>query len=374
MANTTSISPSPSTNRERIRDYRLLREIGGTAGTVFEAEDPHTRRSVAVKLLPRSDRFAAEAQALTRLEHENLVPILDAGEEEGQAFLVMELLKGETLLARLKREHRLPLKEAMRMAREIAAALGFAHAHRLIHRDVCPANIWLEASGRVRLLGLGCSSGAGEDSLLGRLDGAGTPGYLSPEQAAGESVTPASDLFGLGCVLYQMATGDRPFNGDNPQASIRAVVFDHPQSARSINPEISEPLDDLLVRLLAKLPTDRPVSALEVDHRLMEWLDPTAPQSRLQPPEFIDPPAMPASKRILESLRAAKHTPLERAINAEALAANDALPAPKHRHWPTDLIAGILLVLGATGLYLWWKASNELPPSPPLVKSELDKR
>ena len=184
-----------------------------------------------------------------RLEHENIVPILDAGEADGECFLVMELLKGESLHDRLKREHRLPLKESLRIAREIAAGLIFVHAHGLCHRDVCPMNVWLEPSGRARLRGFGESCSTEADPLLSRLDGVGTAGYLSPEQAAGEAIAPASDLFSLGCVLYQMLTGERPFRGENSAALFRAVVFEYPTSVRQINPEIPEALDDLVVRL-----------------------------------------------------------------------------------------------------------------------------
>jgi eukaryotic-like serine/threonine-protein kinase len=363
MANMTSAS-------ELIGDYRLMEEI---AAGLFMAESRHSRKPATVKLLGRIDRFAEVARKLTQLQHEHLVSIQDAGEENGECYLVMERLKGETLLARLKREHRLLLKEALRIGRETASGLAFGHAHGLLHRDICPENIWLEPSGRVRLLGLGATQDDG--TLLGRLDGPGTPGYLSPEQAAGEATTPASDLFGLGCVLFRMLTGEQPFVGDQPQALIRAVVFDHPKSAREINPEISEALDELIARLLSKLPADRPVSAQEVEQRLMDWIDPLAPKPVLLPPKLPEAIVYPASKRILEELSAAKSMPPMPSEPNRPLPAQRRLAFPlaslgRFKRWLPDLIAAVLLLAGAVSLYLWWRASNEPPQAPGIILNQ----
>jgi eukaryotic-like serine/threonine-protein kinase len=356
MANITT-APS-ATGTTLIGEYRLMRELGGgSTGTVYLAEGPRSHRQLALKVLGRCERFLDEVRSMSRLEHEHIVPILDAGEEEGQCFLVMELLNGETLLARLKREHRLPVRDGARIGHEIAAGLAFAHAHGVIHRDVCPSNVWLEPTGRVRLLGFGSAPTSADDSLLERLGGPGTPGYLSPEQAAGEPVTPASDLFGLGCVLHQMMTGEQPFRGSDRQALVRAVVFDQPVSVREINPEIPETIADMISQLLSKLPTQRPGSAQEIDHRLREWLDPNAPKPAPLPSRLPEPVVYPASKRILDSLSAFRNAadPLPLPGWAQAI---DARPANKKRGWTADIVAALLLLAGAAALYLWWKASK----------------
>ena len=371
MANV--ITAPRSATRERIGAYRVLEELG-ESNSVCKAEDPHSRRPVALKVFrldaPRRESFLPEARRLMRLEHEHLVPILDAGETDDSCYLVMEFLKGETLQTRLKREHKLSLKEALRIAREIASALGFIHANSLIHRDVCPDNVWLEPSGRARLLGVKPGTVAAGASLLNRLDGPGTPGYLAPEQAAGETIALAADLFGLGGVLYQMATGERPFRGDNPTALFRAAIFDHPKSPRSINPEISESLDELITRMLAKMPADRPASAQEVEHRLMEWLDPIAPKPKPLAPSLMEPMVFPASRRILDTLDSLRDAERAAVASAPRVAILHSAEPPKpRRHWLPDLVAGLLLFAGALGLYLWWKSSNEAPPQTPAAKT-----
>jgi serine/threonine protein kinase len=364
--------------REQIGGYRLLEMLRSSAnGGVFLAESPDSRRSVVLKLVGRGERFDQQLRVYTRLDHPHLVTIVEAGQEHGECFLVMDRLKGETLQARLKREHRLPLKEAMRVGRETASGLGFAHAQGLVHRKICPDNIWLEPSGRVRLLGLGPAQD--DDTLLGRLDGRGTPGYLSPEQAAGETTTAASDLFSLGCVLYRMTTGEEPFGGESHSA-IRAVVFAHPKPAREINPEIPGPLDELIARLLAKLPSGRPASAQEVEQLLMEWIDPTAPAPLADPRLRVGltaPIVYPASKRILEALKSARNLPPDgglpdRSPQAQPVAAT--APARGLRRWLPDLIAAALLLAGAIGLYLWWRASNDTPKVPAVLIEQVNPR
>lgn len=372
----TSTLLKPNGTRDIVGPYRILKLLDELRGS-FLAEEPIGHKQVAVRMvkLPAAERtlFLHEMHLLRQLNHESIVPIIDSGETEDGCYIVCEILKGESLQVRLKREHRLPLKESLRIAREIASALAAAHAQGSIHRDVCPANIWLEPSGQARLAGFGVAAGE-SDSLLNRLSGTGTPGYLSPEQAAGESATASVDLFSLGCVLYHMATGEPPFRGDNSAALFRAVVFDHPKPARKINPEISESLEELLTRLLAKMPAHRPASSIEVEHRLMEMLDPTAPKPPA-PLKLPTPQIYPASRRILETLTETRNTePVSKLANTARLDVLAPPPSPpKKRTWLPDLMAGLLLVVAAAGLYLWWKASTEPPPQAP-TKQEAGKR
>ncbi|MCE9529931.1 MAG: serine/threonine protein kinase [Planctomycetes bacterium] len=361
MANTTS---AVSTS---LGKYRLIRELSNRgSGTVHVAEESNSNRQIALKIMPlegdRKSAFLADAPRLKRLEHDHLVPILDAGEIDGHCYLAMDLLRGETLQTRLKREHRLSMKESLRIAREAAAGIACLHDEGMIHCDLSPSNIWLEPSGRARLLGFGGVPSEENSTLLHRLEGPGSPGYLAPEQAAGEIVTPAADLFSLGCVLYQMTTGERPFKGDTDAALLRAAVFDHPKAARQINPEISQDLDELLTRLLAKLPADRPDSADDVMERLTEWLDPLAPKNRL--PKLPEAVPYPASKRFLdrmETLRSPSpppESPLVKRVEVVTVPESPAPPSAPRRNWLPDLVAGLLLLAGAVGLFFWWKASR----------------
>ncbi len=363
MANSFHFPASRPLQREGVGKYRLLKELDSNRpGTLYAAEEPHTRRVVALKLpllLPEwRQAFHDEARRLTRLDHENIAPILDAGEADGECFLITELLKGESLQERLKRERRLPLKESARIAREMAAGLAYVHAHGLVHRDICPANVWLEPFGRVRLLGFGQATGGDVVSLLSSIDGVGTAGYMSPEQAAGEAITPSSDLFSMGCVLYQMTTGERPFRGENCAALFRSVVFEQPATVRQVNPDIPEAIEELIAALMAKMPAGRPASAEEAEDRLMKWLDPAAPKSRAATrPEPLN---YAPSKRILHALEFLKNpvvtTPSAGRVPEISYAR---VLSRKNRRWLVDVLAAILLLTGAAGLYLWWRASND---------------
>jgi eukaryotic-like serine/threonine-protein kinase len=363
MANIFHSPASGPMQRESIGKYRLLKELDSNrAGTLYAAEEPNTRRVVAVKLpllLPECRQaFHDEVRRLTRLDHENIAPILDAGEAEGKCFLVTELPKGESLQERLKRERRLPLQEAVRIACEMAAGLAYVHAHGLVHRDICPANVWLEPFGRTRLLGFGQAPGGDVTSLLSPIDGVGTAGYLSPEQAAGEAIAASSDLFSLGCVLYQMTTGERPFRGENCAALFRSVVFEHPACVRQVNPDVPEAIEELVTAMMGKMPAERPASAQEVQDRLMKWLDPAAPKSRAATrPEPLN---YPASKRILDALEFLK-SPV---VSAPSDSRVPEIPysrvqSPTNRRWLVDVGAAILLLAGAAGLYLWWRSSAD---------------
>jgi serine/threonine protein kinase len=283
--------------------YRVLKILGaGGMGIVLEAEDTALQRSVALKVLKAAlnagasaqQRFLQEARATAAVVHDHIVTIHDvdeatvAGEGEGPTarsvpFLAMQLLRGETLEARLQREGRLPTAEVLRIGREIAAGLAGAHERGLIHRDVKPANVWLEApAGRVKILDFGLvrATGAGGPTadpaggsptpvadLRLTQEGAiiGTPAYMAPEQALGRStVDSRCDLFSLGCVLYRLCTGQLPFRGADTMSTLCAVAADEPLPPDWLKPKLPRALSDLVMRLLAKRPEDRPASAQQV--------------------------------------------------------------------------------------------------------------
>jgi serine/threonine protein kinase len=265
----------------RLGDFRVLKILGtGGMGVVFLAEDLRLKRPVALKVMKPelsrrpdfSARFRREAQAAAAVKHDHIATIHQVGEDRGIPFLTMELLEGETLATRLDRAGRLPIPEVLRIGQEMARALSAAHAKGLIHRDIKPANIWLEGEpaaaatgGRVKILDFGLAKLERPDiqaTQSGRI--VGTPAYMAPEQARGETVDSRADLFSLGCVLYRAATGQLAFKGTEPMSVLWSLANERPQSARIVNPQVPAVLSDLIDRLLAKRPADRPGSAQEV--------------------------------------------------------------------------------------------------------------
>lgn len=254
-----------------IAGFRLLRQIGeGGFGQVFEAEDPVLKRPVAIKfLLPKShsqqairEQFLAEARSMAAIQHDHVVPIFQVGKVDANLFLVMPLLVGETLAQRLKREGSLPPSEVRRVGRELCLGLVALHAKGLIHRDIKPANLWLEmTSGRVKVLDLGLADDA---TNLQTCSSAGTPAYMSPEQVENRDLDFRSDLFSVGAVLYECATGRRAFVGNKITDVLKAVRRSQPVPVRDVNPGMPSELADLIHCLLHKDRTTRPASAREV--------------------------------------------------------------------------------------------------------------
>ena len=223
----------------RIGGYRLLRPLGeGGMGVVYEAEDLKLGRRVAIKMLRPGEldpalrkRFLQEAQLAASLSNDHIVTIYQVGEVDDTLFIVMELLRGESLETRLARDASLSLAESLRIAREVAEGLAAAHEQQLVHRDIKPANVWLEdrrtggTARRVKLLDFGIARTLAVHehlTLAGQV--IGTPSYMSPEQACGLPTDQRSDLFSLGGLLYVMLTGQPPFGSDNYLQVLRAVA------------------------------------------------------------------------------------------------------------------------------------------------------
>jgi serine/threonine protein kinase len=258
---------------------RLLRKLGaGGMGVVFAAEDLATGEPFAVKVLRPTllteeearARFFREARAMAAIGHQRIVPVVRVGEDRGIPFIVMPLLRGETLDARLRRGPELPLDEVVRIGAEIADGLEAAHRKGLVHRDVKPANVWLEEPyASVRLLDLGLAREIDRETLLTKTGLVmGTPAYMSPEQGRGDPLGPPSDLFGLGCLLYEMTAGERPFMGPTTFSILAQLETHHPPRVTAKRPSVPALLSNLVMELLAKCPDDRPASAAEVAARL----------------------------------------------------------------------------------------------------------
>jgi serine/threonine protein kinase len=272
----------------RLGSYRVLKVLGaGGMGVVFQAEDPKLNRLVALKaMLPalaasgsNKERFIREARAAAAIEHDHIIPIFQVDEDRGVPFIAMPFLRGEALEDRLKKQRKLPLAEALRIAKETATGLAAAHDRNMIHRDIKPANVWLEGDkGRVKILDFGLARSArGESNLTQQGAIIGTPAYMAPEQGAGKNVDTRCDLFSLGCMLYRMVTGQMPFKGADTVSTLVAVATETPKAPRKLNPEISPRLSKLIMELLAKDPKDRPPSAHSVVE-LIEELEKEPPQ------------------------------------------------------------------------------------------------
>jgi eukaryotic-like serine/threonine-protein kinase len=273
---------------------------------VRRGEDVLLMRPVAIKLLldygdPRSIAvFQQEAQILARLQHPNVISVFDTGVDGGDRFIVMELVDGPTLRELLDTQGRLAPERAGEIASRLASALGFAHGKAVIHRDVKPSNVLLPPDGGVKLADMGIARLLSPDALTATLSVRGTALYISPEQVRGDRVDGRTDLYSLGCVLFEMLTGRTPFEGD-----LAALSYAHTHSpaprVRSINPAVPAAMDDLVAAMLEKDPAQRPSTGEEVERTLAavmrrDAVVPTASMERVPPP-LSPTPRPPAGGR-----------------------------------------------------------------------------
>jgi eukaryotic-like serine/threonine-protein kinase len=271
------LQPSDKQDRlGRLGSFEIIRVVGqGGMGVVLHAYDPCLQRDVAVKVIdPRlannevaRQRFCREARAAAAVTHDNLVAVhqVDEDEHSGLPYLVMQLVPGESLEQRLKRVGSLSVPEVARIGMQAAAGLAAAHAGGLIHRDIKPGNILLEAPpDRVKLTDFGLARAAEDVKLTRTGFVAGSPLYMAPEQARGEEVDHRADLFSLGSVLYETATGTPPFEGKTPLAVLRRVADETPPLLSTVKPDVPNWLAEIVDKLLAKNPADRYQTASEV--------------------------------------------------------------------------------------------------------------
>jgi serine/threonine-protein kinase len=258
----------------------LLGEGGFAA--VFRVKDKAQSREVAVKVLDLgltpspelASRFVREARTVAQFEHEHIVPIYKVGGYRNEVlYIVMRCVDGQSLRQLLEKRKRLPIKQAIKIARQVADALGYAHRQGVVHRDVKPDNILLDASGEVLVTDFGIAKAA-EAASVAQLttEGmvVGTPQYMSPEQATGDRIGTRSDIYSLGIVLYQMLAGSVPFDGESVQSILMKQATGEPAPIRSLRPAISVELAAVVHRMLAKDPGERFATAAELDAALME--------------------------------------------------------------------------------------------------------
>jgi serine/threonine-protein kinase len=261
--------------------YRVERMLGeGGMATVYLADDLKHERRVALKVLKPelaavvgAERFLAEIKTTANLQHPHILPLFDSGTADGFLFYVMPFVQGESLGERLGRDHQLPVDEAVRIAGAVAGALDYAHRHGVIHRDIKPANILLH-DGQPVIADFGIAlavSHAGSGRLTETGLSLGTPHYMSPEQATGDaSVGPATDIYAVGCVLYEMLVGEPPYTGSTPQAILGKIIQARPVSATEVRRTVPAHVDAAIRRALEKLPADRFASAQELARALVD--------------------------------------------------------------------------------------------------------
>lgn len=264
-------------------DYRLIEEVGrGGMGVVYRAEQIGLGRQVAVKMILKDQlaseserqRFFAEARATARLQHAGIVPVYDVGEIDGRPYFAMQYIQGRTL-QELINTHSIDERQSVRIVAMIAEAVDFAHQNGILHRDIKPSNILVDSHGIARLtdFGLAKHTDAGE-SLTRTGVVLGTPSYMSPEQASGRmgNISPASDVYSLGSVLYHALTGRPPFVAKTTMDMLLQVMEQDPPSARLLNPKIDRDLEMVLVRCLQKPPDLRYPSAAKLASDLNAYL------------------------------------------------------------------------------------------------------
>jgi eukaryotic-like serine/threonine-protein kinase len=347
-----------------IANYRLIEKLGeGGMGAVFLAEDVNLRRKVALKVMKPTiaterasrERFLREARAAARIQHDNIVPIFYVGEDKGILFLAMQLLRGESLRARLKHDSRPSLPFILKVGRDVAQGLAAAHAEGFVHRDIKPDNIWIEANSvddptsleRAKVLDFGLVRPQENDEHLTRAGAMlGTPAYMSPEQACGESVDHRADLFSLGCVLYQMSTGRLPFSGTSAFSILSNLALTAPPEPRTLNAELPPAFAKLIMWMLEKEPSKRPSSARDVVEAIRQ----------LQPDSSTRSPAISIPDAALKSFstptspppKSGARQPLPPIPRAPELEEVHFQPrASKAPLWIAAVVVGLLAVIAA---------------------------
>jgi eukaryotic-like serine/threonine-protein kinase len=265
-----------ATMPKKIGKYSIVREVGrGSSGTVYLSHDPFYGRDVAIKLYKEPSgedeaelrvarkMFFNEAQMVGRLQHPNILPIFDAGEEDGRYYVVMEHVHGaRTLAAYCRPDNLLPIDEVVRIIFSTVRAMHYAHTRGVVHRDIKPSNIMLTMSNEVRVIDFGIALWV--DAEVSVIRGvAGSPSYMSPEQVKAEDIGPPSDLYALGAVMYELLTGRRPFKAANLAKLLHQIVFATPHPIHKLRDEVPEELEEVVWRAMRKKPEDRFANGLE---------------------------------------------------------------------------------------------------------------
>jgi serine/threonine protein kinase/ABC-type branched-subunit amino acid transport system substrate-binding protein len=319
----------------KIGRYEIKSELGrGGMATVYRGYDPRFERDVAVKVLPREflheptfrARFVREAKTIASLDHPAVVPVHDFGEEDGQPYLVMRLMKGGTLSERLQ-QGPLPANDVARIMQRLSSALDEAHRRGIIHRDLKPGNILFDRFGEAYLSDFGIVRLAESQATLTGTHGAvGTPGYMSPEQIQGQMVDGRSDIYALGIIIFEMLTGKRPFEAESPAMVMVRQMTESAPSIHAVKPDLPEGYGSVIERTLAKNRDDRPSTASEVASMLA-----AAAQASIRAADLLSAAAevRAGSKPVLED------TPETEVLSTEVLDAVEDIPAAQQTAPPS---------------------------------------
>jgi eukaryotic-like serine/threonine-protein kinase len=370
--------------------YLVVRKLGtGGMANVYLAEDQELGRSVAIKMPDDRhsqdeqfvERFRREAKNAAGLSHPNIVSIYDRGEAEGTYYIAMEYLEGRTLKELLVARGPTPLAVAIDYSRQILAALGFAHRHGIVHRDIKPHNVVVAPDGRLKVTDFGIArAGASQMTETGSI--IGTAQYLSPEQAKGAPVTPASDLYSVGIALYEMLTGSVPFTGDTPLEIAMKHLSATPEPPSERRREVPHELDSIVLRALAKDPADRYQSAEAMDADL----------ARAARGQAVSPETEEAATQVLRGVGAATLASAPTQVVPRATTAPPVTPPPygpptgfyeyeepvrRRSFWPWLLALVLAAAAVVAGWYVYTKIQDQLaqnqPVAVPLVEGQVER-
>src|SRR4051794_32521244 len=352
--------------------YKILKKIGaGGMADVYCAEDQTLGRQVAIKILNDRhagdeqfvERFRREAQNAAGLNHPNIVTIYDRGEAEGTYYIAMEFLDGRSLKELIVARGPSPIPVAIGYARQVLAALRFSHRNGIVHRDIKPHNVIVDAEGRIKVTDFGIARAGAASQMTEAGSIIGTAQYLSPEQARGAPVDQTSDLYSVGVLLYELLTGTVPFTGDTPVEIAMKHLSQVPEPPSAKRPEVPDDLDAVVLRALAKDPHDRYASAEEMDADL----------ARIAKGLAIADETHEAATQVLSGagLMAAAPTMVSRAptmVTRPGAAPPPVAPLPYYEYdepprrsiWPWLFVLGLVVAAGVFGYIVYEKFQDTL--------------
>jgi serine/threonine-protein kinase len=361
--------------------YRIERKLGaGGMADVYLAEDQELGRRVAIKILNDRhaaddsfiERFRREAKNAASLSHPNIVSIYDRGEAEGTYYIAMEYLEGRSLKELIVGRGPAPIKTAIDYTRQILAAVGFAHKHGIVHRDIKPHNVLVGHELRLKVTDFGIArSGASQMTEVGSI--IGTAQYLSPEQARGAQVDQTSDLYSVGVVLYEMLTGQVPFTGDTPLEIAMKHLSEIPRPPAELRPEVPHDLDSIVLRALAKDPSERYQSAEEMDAdlaRVAEGL-PVDPETETMATAVLSGSGLMAAAPTSVISRPPAQPPVRAAPPGTTPPAGyygyEGPPRRRRPIWPWVLSVLLLLAAAGAAWFAYTKIQDQLDANKPVA-------